>query len=275
MTGTMALTGIFPIGEYLRDYDPKTKKYTRRQLKKYNKIRESIIEKTLQMTEEEILNNKQFADTVATMSEADRIKYLKDNAQAAKNAQINNKKAILLGTLSVGLLAAGIAIPFVGVPAVASQIVSGVTSALSIYTGYRGIKLAIKGSRGLNSDAFLKGEDFKKEFDPYWERYMLVQEEMEKHKDELIEKQKTLSKSDFQEYLDQYTKHIIDIIDEKKKEQEKQDQQSEKVEPKQDTTNTTIDEKTEINPKSEESKINNQNQTEANTQTHQEPAIQE
>lgn len=222
MIGTMAVNGIIPIGEYLRDYNKEAKTYTRRQFKQYNKIRESIIEKTLQMTEKELQDKKKFSDKINSLSDADRIKFLEDNALAAQKAKINNIKGALLGTFSIALMAAGLTIPLLGVNAIAANIISTSTSALSLYTGYRGIKLAVKGRRGLNSDAMLKSDDFKKAFDPVWEQYLAIQEELEKHKDVLLEKEKTLSKKDFKEYVNQYTQHVIDIVAEKKAQQERE-----------------------------------------------------
>ena len=209
----MSLTGIFPFKRLIEKINGK------KQERKYNKIREKIIENTFNMTMEEILEKKEFADTVSNLSEADKLRYLETNAKAAKNAKKNNAKSILLGVLGVGFLAAGLAIPAAGATAVAAKIVGWTASALSLYTGARNIKTAIKGGKGLNSDALLKGNDFKDYFDPIWEQYILVNDEMEKYKEDIMEKQQTLSKKDFQEYLNQLTAHIMEKVEQKKAEQ--------------------------------------------------------
>ena len=210
MEQTLKLTGIFPVGETIEHYSAKPTKQEKREAKKLAKqearfaeIRNQIIENTLGMANTEIQQNKAFADHYKNLSEKDKIRALKGNAVAAEKAKGKNATNAILTALSWTLTL------------VTSTVAPGLTwipLSISAATTAKTLSDAYKARKGLSSDAILKGGDYSNAFEDFYNKsYLPMVKIINNDKDMLLEKQKTMSKKEFKEYMEKYCTAITEF----------------------------------------------------------------
>ena len=201
MEQTLKLTGIYPVGEVVENYNQtrQQKKEAKKLIKennKFSKIRDSIIEQTLHMTYSEIEQSKAFAENYNNLSSHDRMLALKRNALAAERAKGKNSTNAAITALAWTLTT---------LTSIVAPGLAWVPLSISAATTAKTLKDAYKARKGLSSDAILKGGDYNNAFEEFYNtEYLPKIQQMNKDRDMLLSKQKTLSKSEFKEYISQY-----------------------------------------------------------------------
>lgn len=190
---------IFNPGEWLekRAMEREGRKAERKAAKdekQYQKLREQIIAKTCDMTEKELLEYKEDMDAIESMSAAEKFIQLKNNADQAARVRKANKRNLRLAGASIALTVAGFA----------TSALAPFAAPLSVVSGYYSIKTLKKSQKGNKSDELLKRQDQKEGFDELFDMYEDLSTMVEKDKDMLMEKKKTLSKKEFKEFMTNY-----------------------------------------------------------------------
>ena len=196
---TLKVAGIFNPGEWLEKgaaekEGRKAERQAAKDEKTFQKLRAQIIEKTCDMTEQAILESKEEMDSMGTMSAAEKFRKLKANADQAERVRRANKRNICLAGASIALTVAGFA----------TSALAPFAAPLSLVSGYYSIKALKKSQKGNMSDEMLKRQDQKEGFDELFDMYQELNPIVQKDKDMLLEKKKTLSKKEFNEFMTNY-----------------------------------------------------------------------
>ena len=203
MEQTLKLTGLYPVGETIENTFEQPKKQSKKEIKriakeeaKFAKIRNNIIQRTLNMTYDEVEGYKSFADHYKNLSAQDKMEALRRNALTAERAKGKNVTNAFITALSWALTA----VTTLTVPAL-----FWIPLTISTATTIKTLGDAYKARKGLASDATLKGGDYNNAFEEFYnQEYLPKMQIINNDRDMLLEKQKSMSKKEFNDYMTKY-----------------------------------------------------------------------
>lgn len=172
--------------------------------KQYQELRAKIIKQTLDMTEKELLEYKEDMDAIESMSATEKFIQLKNNADQAERVRKTRGRNIFITALSSAFTVISIAKLLNPTVAALGTIIHVSSTVVSLFGTYYGLKGLWKSGRGNKSDELLKRQDQKEGFDELFDMYEDLSTVIEKDKDMLMEKKKTLSKKEFKEFMTNY-----------------------------------------------------------------------